>query len=155
MIQRIQSIYLLVTAFVAILFLNGEYLTFFDSSNTLISLKINGVFTVSVLSLIGKIRNLLILQTLCILIPIISIVTIFLFSKRKVQMTLNKILIILIIAFICATCYYSFSIMSEHDATIGSWYKAIIPVIQLIFAVLAYLAIKKDDNLVKSYDRHR
>ena len=155
MIQRIQSVLLLLTASSALLFLNGSYLTFFDNFDAIISLKINGLFKVFSLSETEKIGDTVVIQFLVIMIPLISIVTIFLFSKRKVQMTLNKILIILIIAFICATCYYSFSIMSEYNATIGSWYKAIIPVIQLIFAVLAYFAIKKDDNIVKSYDRLR
>jgi len=155
MIQRIQSIYLLLTAFVAILFLHGSYLTFFDNSDAIMSLKMNGLFSGFDSAEANKIGNVHIIQFLVILIPLISILTIFLFSKRKIQMTLNKILIISIIAFICATCYYSYSIMSEYNATIDSWHKAIIPVIQLIFAVLAYRAIKKDDDLLKSNDRLR
>ena len=92
----------------------------------------------------------LIINVLTILISLFSLFTIFLFSKRKIQLTLTKVLIVLIVIFIGATCYYSFNNISEN-----AWNKAIIPVVQLILAVLAYLGIKRDDNLVKSYDRLR
>jgi CDP-diglyceride synthetase len=127
MIQRIQSLYLLLTlALGVIFFFSCEYLT----------------LTISILT---------------ILISILSLFTIFLFSKRKIQMKLTKILVALIIVFICVTGYYTFNIMSEYNAsfTFGSWIKAAIPVFQLLMAVLAYLSMKRDDNLVKSYDRLR
>jgi hypothetical protein len=118
MIQRIQSLYLLLLAALgAILFFYGEHLT----------------LTITVLT---------------ILISLLSLVTIFLFSKRKIQMFLTKHLIVLIIIHICATCYY---VLSEYNA----WNEVIIPVAQLLLAVLAYLGIKRDDSLVKSYDRLR
>ena len=120
MIQRIQSLYLLLVATLgAVLFFIGEYLT----------------LTFSVLTII---------------ISLLSLVIIFLYSKRKIQMTLTKVLIALIVIFIGATCYYSFSIMSGYNAPFASIYG-----LQLLLAILAYLGIKKDDNLVKSYDRLR
>ena len=119
MIQRIQSLYLLLLAALgAILLFYGFY---------------SGHLTITVLT---------------ILISLLSLVTIFLFSKRKIQMFLAKFLIALIIIHICATCYY---VLSEYNA----WNGVIIPVVQLLLAVLAYLGIKRDDSLVKSYDRLR
>ena len=122
MIQRIQSLYLLLLAVLGIIFFfTGENLT----------------LTISVLTII---------------ISVLSLFTIFLFSKRKIQLMLIKILIALIIIFICATCYYALSI-SEFGSWM--WINVIIPVFQLLLAVLAYLGMKRDDNLVKSYDRLR
>ena len=120
MIQRIQSLYLLLLAALGvILFFAGECLT----------------LTISVLTVI---------------IPALSLFTLFLFSKRNIQMLLTKVIIALIILFICAICYYALSV-----AEFGSWINAIIPVLQLLLAIFAYLGIKRDDNLVKSYDRLR
>ena len=118
MIQRIQSLYLLLTAVLgAVLYFIGGNLT-------------------------------LTINVLIITISALSLFTIFLFSKRKIQIMLTKILIALIVISIC---YYALGIMSEHSASIG----LIIPPIQLLLAVLTYFSIKRDDNLVKSYDRLR
>jgi hypothetical protein len=117
MIQRIQSLYLLLLSVLGVIL-------FFSGKLTL---------TFSVLT---------------ILIPILSLIIIFLYSKRKIQITLTKLLRALIIIFSCVSCYIIY--------LFGSWdYKNVIPVFQLLFAVLAYLSIKRDDNLVKSYDRLR
>jgi hypothetical protein len=70
-------------------------------------------------------------------------------------MILTGILILLISIFIGASLAYSFNIISKYDAEFASWYKLLIPVIQLILSVLAYRGIKSDDDLVKSYDRLR
>jgi len=134
MIQRIQSLYLLLTALVAALFFNGEYFTFLSSSNTVMK------WTISVLAVI---------------IPILSMILIFLFSKRKTQLTLTKTLIVLIVIFIGATCYYSFCLISKYNVSFGLWGKTVIPLVQLLLAILAYLGIKRDEDLVKSYDRLR
>jgi len=155
MIQRIQSLYLLLTAFVALLFINGEYLTFFNNDSGFIKLKINGLFTIFAMAEPEKVANVWIISFLVIIIPLLSLSSIFLFSKRKIQMTLTKVLIALIVIFIGATCYYSIKIISAYNATFFSWAKVVIPVIQLQLAVLALLGMKHDDELVKSYDRLR
>ena len=118
MIQRIQSLYLL------LLTAFGAIIFFYSEHLTL---------TINVLT---------------ILISLLSLVTIFLFSKRKIQMRLTEVLITLIIIFICVTCYYA---LSEYKY----WSRVVIPAIQLLLAILAYFGIKRDDNLVKSYDRLR
>ena len=134
MIQRIQSLCLLLTALVAAPFFNGGYFTFLSSSNTVMK------WTIGVLAVI---------------IPILSMISIFLFSKRKIQLTLTKTLIALIVIFIGATGYHSFCLISEYNVSFGMWAKTVIPLVQLLLSVLAYLGIKRDDDLVKSYDRLR
>jgi len=97
----------------------------------------------------------LIISVLAIVIPALSFFTIFLFSKRKIQVRLTEAIITLTIIFICATCYYTFNGISESNVSFGLWINLIIPVLQLLLAVFAYHGIKRDDNLVKSYDRLR
>lgn len=102
-----------------------------------------------------KTTNVSILMVLALMIPLLSLLIIFLFKKRNYQMILTGILILLISIFIGASLAYSFNIISKYDAEFASWYKLLIPVIQLILSVLAYRGIKSDDDLVKSYDRLR
>ena len=70
-------------------------------------------------------------------------------------MWLVRILILLVIAFIIASVLYSYIILTKYNAEIIPGFKMVIPVIQLILSILAYRGIRKDDALVKSYDRLR
>jgi len=155
MIQRIQSLYLLLTSLLSILFLKGSYLTFFDNSDTVINMMMTGLFKSGAISGPEKIGDVWIILILGILIPFCSIIAIILFKKRDLQLVLVKILIAIIAAFSIASFTYSFMIISKYDASFGSWYKLLIPILQLIGSVLAFRGIKKDDDLVKSYDRLR
>jgi hypothetical protein len=86
---------------------------------------------------------------------VISLITIFIFKNRKVQLKLTGFLIILIVVCIIALIHVSMSIISKFEAGIIPGFKMILPVIMLIFSVLAYKGIRKDDQLVKSYERLR
>ena len=155
MIQRIQSLYLLMTSLLSLIFLNGSYLTFFDKSGAEINLIMTGLFKSEVLPGTGMIVNTWILPVIGILIPVLSIIAIFLFRMRTIQLKLVRVQILLIIIFIAASVIYSFIIISKFNASFHGWYKLIIPVLQMILSVLALRGIKKDDELVKSYDRLR
>jgi peptidoglycan/LPS O-acetylase OafA/YrhL len=95
------------------------------------------------------------LSVLIILIPIISLVTIFVFKNRKIQMRLAIFLMILCTLLVIALIHGSIIIISKFGANITPGYKMLLPLVVLILSVLAYLGIKKDDRLVKSYDRLR
>jgi hypothetical protein len=155
MIQRIQSLYLLMTTFLSLLFLKGAYLTFFDNSNVSINLAMTGLFKINDTSGYEKIGEAWFILTLGILIPLLSMISIFLFKKRDLQIKLVKFLLVLIVGFIAASVVYSVMIISRYDASFDNWYKLSIPVVQLILTTLALNGIKKDDDLVKSYDRLR
>lgn len=92
-----------------------------------------------------------IMLTICTL----SFVVIFLFKKRKIQLKLTLSLIILTVAFIGMMLYYLFWIMEKYHAELVIGFKMFIPLLILVFGILAYVGIKKDENLVKSYDRLR
>ena len=57
------------------------------------------------------------MAAIVVLIAVLSIITIFLFKKRKTQLLLSGILIGLVLGLILASCYYSYSVMSKYDAT--------------------------------------
>jgi hypothetical protein len=155
MIQRIQSLYLLMTTFLSLLFLKGAYLTFFYNSNVSINLAMTGLFKIDGISGTEKIGDTWAILILGILIPFFSVIAIFLFKKRDLQIKLVKFLLVMIVGFIVASVVYSIMIITRYDASFDHWYKLSIPVVQLILTTLALRGIKKDDDLVKSYDRLR
>jgi Domain of unknown function (DUF4293) len=155
MIQRIQSLYLALIAFFSLLFFKGGFLNFSDRAGELIKVTLTGVFRESTGSGLELIEKLLPLSLLIILIPTISLIAIFIFKHRKIQLRLSLILLILTAIFVIALIHVSFSIVSKFDATIIPGYKLILPVLILLFSILAYGGIRKDDRLVKSYDRLR
>jgi hypothetical protein len=95
------------------------------------------------------------LPLLIILIPVLSVITILLFKKRSLQIWLVRFLIILVVAFIIVSGILIFIVITKYDSEIQPGLKMLIPLLQLVFSVLAYRGIKKDDILVKSYDRLR
>jgi Domain of unknown function (DUF4293) len=155
MIQRLQSVYLALVALFSLLFFSGSFLSFSEKAGSVILVTFNGIFR----ELNGQnstlIEKLLPLSIIIILIPVISFITIFIFKNRKIQLKLSLFLTILIIIYVIALIHVSISIISKFDAGIIPGIKTILPVIMLIFSVLAYRGIRKDDQLVKSYDRLR
>ena len=131
MIQRIQSIYLLIILIISVLsyylFPSFDFLTKIIYSDKII-LKIY-------FSLVGS----------------ISLMSIFLFKKRKVQIILNKLNMMLNLIFLisisCLILY--FQIGNE---------KLLWLITQIISLFLLYISnkrIKKDEELIKSIDRLR
>jgi hypothetical protein len=64
-------------------------------------------------------------------------------------------IIFIIAGFINLTLYYGWTVSTNFNAKIVPGMTLILYPVMLICAVLAYRGIKKDDNLVKSYDRLR
>jgi peptidoglycan/LPS O-acetylase OafA/YrhL len=92
---------------------------------------------------------------LIMLIPLVAVVAIFLYKNRKVQMKMVVALMLLIIAVIALAVYYVYSVINTYDSELMFGYKLVLPVLMLIFSILAYRRIKKDEELVRSYDRLR
>lgn len=155
MIQRIQSVYLSLITLISLLFLKGGILIFAEKAGSLIKVTFGGLFRVSSGQGPEMIEKLIPLSVIIILIPLISLITIFLFKHRQVQLRLALILIVLTSIFIIALVHVSMSVISKFDAHVVPGFIMILPFLILIQAILAYRGIKSDDRLVKSYDRLR
>ncbi len=155
MIQRIQSLYLSVIAILSLVFLRGDFLNFTEKTGAVLHVTFSEVIRENAGSGQQMLEKLLPLSVLIILIILISLFTLFLFKNRKIQIRFSLFLLILAAVFVIALIHISLSITSKFDAAIIPGFKMIFPVLILIFSVLAYLGIKKDDKLVKSYDRIR
>lgn len=155
MVQRIQSLYLLLTTIFSVLFLSGNFLKFRDNINNLIFINLGGIKRISEAGGTEHLEKLLPLAGLLLLISLVSFLAIFLFKKRKLQLTFSIALIILIILLFSSIMFYSLYIIRNYNAEIIPGYKLILPVLMLICAFLAFRGIKKDVDLIKSYDRLR
>jgi len=155
MIQRIQSLYLFLTTLLSLLFLNGSFLSFINKTGTVIKITFTSMVKSSEGQGIELINKLLPLSIIILLIPVLSLVTIFVFKKRNIQLLLSKILIGLVTGLILVSGYYSYIIITDYSGEIVPGVKMALPLIMLILSILAFRGIRKDDRLVKSYDRLR
>lgn len=151
MIQRIQSVYLLLVAilmaaatFSPLLELTGE-----DKATYIFSsLGIGQLFAIQyptwgVVFFAG-------------LSALLALVNIFLYKKRKLQMRVGTLTSLLILFFYVTLYVYFSDYTTEYKLEFSSFqFGLVLPIVALILNVLAILRIKKDENLVKSLDRIR
>jgi hypothetical protein len=156
MIQRIQSVYLFLA------FLSGVVLFFFPIAwyygevNTLEFFVCRIVDHVpSNVPLFGK-YFLLPLSALNLVSALFSFFLIFLYKKLNRQYKLIRLNILLIIIYIGAVFfYYSDNIGSVVNSTAQFGVGAFLPLISLVFLVLAMRGINSDIKLLRSVDRLR
>ncbi len=85
---------------------------------------------------------------------LLSLISIFLFKKRKSQFMLGRLNIILNFILLGLFVYQSLNLSGETKVSekgIGM----LLPIFSIVFLALANKAIKKDEDLVKSVDRLR
>lgn len=145
MIQRKQSLWLLLAAL-----LNAGVL-FFDIYRS--HSMVNGVDTVNRLRVSDHFPSLLIALVM-IALPFIAI---FMFGNRRRQTRLAAMSIVATLAFITLSLSRVGSLGKQTPPpTDGSyWIGAIVPVIAVVFLILAIAGIRHDEKLVKSVDRLR
>src|SRR5512140_2853050 len=107
MIQRIQTIYLLLTIILAILFLTGNIINFQDGK----SVSLSGIETTSGEVTADQMLSTWPLTVLSIAVPLIALATIFLYRKRTIQMKFTLLLILLIIMLIGAVGYFAMTVI--------------------------------------------
>jgi len=158
MIQRIQSLYLVVVVATCILLFFFPMIEYVSPGGTY-KLFVTGMKSYSDLP-----GNLFFLQTLPLLILTISslilaLITIFLFKKRRVQFLLvniNVFLNVLLIGLVFLLYSRLFETAFGGGSILPTYlFGTYIPLISLVFLVLASRSIRKDEALVKSTDRLR
>ncbi|MGD0581582.1 MAG: DUF4293 family protein [Bacteroidales bacterium] len=154
MIQRIQTVWLFLCIILSLLLLEGNFLGFTGPHQESFVLNIHGLSSVS-----GKETEMpgsaLLMTIVLIIIPAASAIAIFLFRKRSLQKLAVMIAILASLVLIICEGYYWSLMGSRYYASIVPGIKMVFPVIITILAILAYLGIRKDERLVKSYDRLR
>jgi hypothetical protein len=155
MIQRIQSLYLTFIVLLSLLFIKGAVLSFSSESGKVIKLTFIGRVTDSSGQIFAQIDNIWILSFILILIPFFSLFTLLIYKNRKIQLFLAMVLIGVSAALIIAMSFSAYFIIDTFNTTFIPGFKIAVPLLILIFSILAYRGILKDDRLVRSYDRLR
>lgn len=147
MIQRIQSLYLLIVviAYVLLFFLPiANYITL-QSSYEFSLLKITDANTNSTYPLLAVV----------VILILAVVVTIFLYKKRMLQIRITAIILLAHIGFIAALFYVADTLSKKFGADAVYESGAYIALIPLVFLVLANRAIRRDEKMVRSTDRLR
>lgn len=136
MIQRIQTLFLLLAAIVS-----GGLIFVFELWTTPESVKIFA-------------KNINYVFALFLVSALLSILSIASFKNRKSQFMLGRLNIILNFFLLGLFVYQSLNLSGEtvvSEKGIGIF----LPIVSIVFLALANKAIKKDEDLVKSVDRLR
>ena len=154
MIQRIQSLYLLLAAVVIGLVFFFPFAELLVNKEFLFSFKYRGLYQLKDGQEVLSVASIP-LATLFSIILLISLITIFLYKKRGLQMRLCIINILLSIGSLGVVYYYIAVAFSEFDAIVHYKIFALMPIISAILTYLAYRGVRKDELLIISMDRIR
>jgi len=141
MIQRVQSVYLALAALLSVaLFWFPVYSIEAAGSTAAGKIYLSGSPLLVIMNAAGG---------------VLSMVILFLYKNRNIQVRLCNVTMLIICIFI-STVFYA----ADHDAGLNSGvahYQAgcYFPLVQLILVFLAMRAIRKDEQLVRSADRLR
>lgn len=168
MIQRIQTIYLLLAAALMATFLFCP-IAQFTTPDGIYSFTSQGVSTVMAepTAATPAETGATIAQTsvftptwgilaLGAVIAVLSVVAIFLYKNRPTQARICMINAFFLVTFYIIIFLSGYTFREELAATATSWSAYIImPFVALVLDILAYRAINKDERLVRSLDRIR
>jgi len=155
MIQRIQSVYLFLTTILSGLFLTGNLFETVNEETSDLAMNFRGIYETAGAYGIALAERILPFSLLSLLIPLISLIAIFLYRNRGLQLKVTLTLIILEIFLIGAVAYYIVYTIHRSVASLIPGFRLLIPFVTLILSLLAYRGIKKDKKLVRSYERLR
>jgi hypothetical protein len=144
MIQRIQTLYLLVAALIS----GG--LIFVFNLWTEKSEKV--VFTADLISDPVTIHKTILFSFL--ISALLSVISIFLFKNRQLQFVLGRLNMLINLYLLGVLIFVSQTVSGETSVSekgIGMF----LPIVVVLLLVIANKAIKKDEDLVKSVDRLR
>lgn len=159
MIQRIQTVYLLIAGLVLFGLFLFPYVNYSDLVGLGKNVKVTGVYGITAGQAVHERNFSYILQTVAtVVLGLLPIFTIFKFKQRKVQLLLIWVEIIAILFF----AIWLYSSASTHLSTVGQFLGAgnigvgffLLP-ISIIFCALALGGVRRDEKLIRSADRLR
>ena len=155
MIQRIQTVFILLAAvFAGVLFFGP--IAAFDYGTEMMKLTIYGVGNQLDAQYFSAIYSLPLLL-LAIFTVVLPVVTIFLYKKRELQFKLSSLNVFLN-AILCGLIFLFYS--SNVQETIASenvtyLFGTYVPLLNMVLSIMAMRWIKKDIELIRSVDRLR
>ena len=151
MIQRIQTLFLIAILVLSGLMLTGDLIKMDSGTGTFFTISFAGLGEEG-----GEtIQRLWPLSVVMVIVPLLALTAIFLFKRRKLQMRVTMLVLLLSLGLLILGAFYTIMFDRKIGITVIWQIKAIFPLISAILAWLAYRNIMKDDLMVKSYDRLR
>lgn len=153
MIQRIQSVYLLLAAILMAATVCTPLAILFDMQHYSFYLfKSTGLFENATILAYPTYA----VAVLAAVAALLSFVTIFLFKKRKVQIKLCYILLLVIVLFYAVFAIYLYTALGVLNIEFSKvLYGLALPAISFVLTVLALSKIKADEKLIQSLNRIR
>ncbi|TAH39108.1 MAG: DUF4293 family protein [Bacteroidetes bacterium] len=145
MIQRSQSIYLLLVVVISGLLLNVPVYELHDFAAA------GSIAKVTTFNIMDN-TLLVILNSA---IGVLAFITIFLYKWRNVQIRICNINLLLTCLLIALLFFVADTMSSNMNQRVQYRYGSYLPLIELVLLFIASRAVKKDDELVKSADRLR
>ena len=147
-IQRIQSIYLLIAVILMVVFAFFPALTFELADKTVLYGALES-------GRAGSLHVNPLLITLIILISLLALIDIFLFKNLQRQMTVCFVDIIIGLAMLVAICIQAF-VVGNREGWIVNWqWYVLLPVLSIIFLMLAHKSMSNDKKKLRDADRLR
>lgn len=147
-IQRIQTVYLLIAVILMVVFAFVPALTFELADKTVLY----GALET------GRAGNLHInplLITLIILISLLAFIDIFLYKNLQRQMTVCFVDIIIGLAMLVAIGIQAFVVGNREGWTVSWQWYVLLPVLSIIFLMMAHKAMSRDKKKLLDADRLR
>jgi hypothetical protein len=155
MLQRVQSLFLLASVILQVVFISAPLAHYVLADSANIDFYCNGFFTHA------GIIKITVLSTAALYILawvnlFLSSTAIFLFKKRKLQIRLCLYTLLLTVGLIVLSGIYLIRFKSANEVQLVSYsLYLLIPLVNILLLYLAVRGIKKDELIVKSYDRLR
>lgn len=154
MIQRIQSVYLLVAGILSVITLftplayltligKEAYLTLNSTNVQSIGLSITGLPTVWPLALFSAVA------------AVLAFVAIFQYKNRKQQLKYVRSVSLCLVLFYVFYTLYCYQMLSGAEFSFSPTLFAGFPLLAFFLTLLAHRAIRKDDKMVRAADRLR
>ena len=151
MIQRIQTVYLLIVAIFMVLMMSFSVGHFYTETS------VSDMTNLAVIAPDGTMNYApWALFAILMVVAILSLVTIFLYRKRMLQIRLTIFNTIVLIGYYLVLAYFVVNPDKAFDdySFMPSW-TVCLPLVSIILNWLAIRAIGKDEMLVKAYERLR
>lgn len=149
MLQRIQTVYLLVS------FLLLTLMIFFPLFEFNAGAYIFDPFQIKSTAEGGETLASYPIAIFLIITALSHLGTIFLFKNRPLQMRITTFLSIFLLGFYALLAFYYFVIINFEITETKAQLTLIVPLIAAVLTFMANRQIKKDENLVRSADRFR
>ena len=153
MIQRIQTVYLLLAFLCLLCMFFFPLASFVDINGHVYAMSYNRFYSIDKTQNFSQ--NLNLFNFLIYILAVATLVTIFLFRKRPLQMRICTMIVILNVFLQGIIVLYFFKFKEMLQGTAAPSLVLILPLIAAIFTFLAFREVSKDEELVRSLNRLR